>query len=395
MQRNGVWIAAAALALAACAPKVDPMSAPITPQDRIKVQIPQACEVAYNNALPTVAVVDFANNTSFDMAAAVEHAAQGTSTTTSTGASVSGVGIGASPAGIGVVGAEAHAERTTTNFAERSQTIQRQINAKLGASVAEGVQSKLVEMGGMKLFTRRQLKQVLEEQKFQMSGLVDPKTAVRIGKLVGVRYIITGAVNNALVKYVPPSEDNSSGGGLLGMLASAAAKALEGWNVEVDIVLNVIDVQTGEMVFSKEASGFANLGNTPSFSYDLLIGGIKKAAKRAVDDLQQELAQYFPLRGYIIQLRTPEGGEKRFALINLGRMQKVQPGQKFAVIDFQEVEDPITGKRTCDQVKLPVTLTISNQVQADKAWGVVEGDGLSRVKLGQVVERTDITGAIF
>ena len=379
------------MVVAACAPKVDPMSAPISPQDRIKVQVPPACEVAYHNALPTVAVVDFANNTSFDMAAVVEQSKQGAGVSTTTGASAGVVGVVPGAA----AGAEVHTETTAAAYREQASTVARKINAKLGESVAEGVQSKLVEMGGMKLFTRRQLKHVMEEQKFQMSGLVDPRTAVRIGKLAGVRYIITGAINNALVKYVPPSENQDTGGGVLGALAAAAAAAVEGWNVEVDLVLNVIDVQTGEMVFSKEVTGYQNLGDTPNFNYDMLISGIKKAAKDAVESLQQELARYFPLRGYIIQLRTPEGGEQRYALINLGRQQKVQPGQEFAVIDFQEVEDPITGKRTCDQVKLPVKLTISNQVQADKAWGVIEGDGLSRVKLGQVVERTDITGAIF
>jgi len=393
MRGMQAWLGATIVAVAAgCAPKIDPTSAPITPQDRQKVEIPPACEMAYQNAVPRVAVLDFANNTSFDLASAVESAASGSSSSTTVGASAMGIGV--APTGIGV--AEAHAERTTGSFQERSQTISRQINAKLGASVAEGVTSRLVEMGGMKVFTRRQLQQVLEEQKFQMSGLVDPKTAVRIGRLVGVRYVITGAVNNALVTYTPPSQDTgSSDGSLLGAIVSAAAKALEGWNVKVDIVLNIIDVQTGEVIFSKEAEGFENLGDTPNFNYDVLIAGIKKAAKDAADKLQADVAQYFPLRGYIIQLRTPEGGDKRFALINLGREQKVQPGQEFAVIEFQEVEDPITGKRTCDQAKLPVVLKISNQIQRDKAWGVIEGEGISRVKLGQIVERTDISGALF
>ncbi|RME81061.1 MAG: curli production assembly protein CsgG, partial [Zetaproteobacteria bacterium] len=50
---------------------------------------------------------------------------------------------------------------------------------------------------------------------------------------------------------------------------------------------------------------------------------------------------------------------------------------------------------TCDQAKIPATLKISDQVQQDKAWGVIEGDGISRAKLGQIVERTDISGALF
>jgi hypothetical protein len=56
-----------------------------------------------------------------------------------------------------------------------------------------------------------------------------------------------------------------------------------------------------------------------------------------------------------------------------------------------EDEDPVSGSKkiTCNIVKLPVELTVTDQVQAESAWATVEGkpQDLKRVKVGQLVER--------
>ena len=272
------------------------------------------------------------------------------------------------------------------------------MNAKLGESVAEAVVSEIANIGGMKIYTRRDLQKVLEEQKFQMSGLVDPNTAVQIGQLAGVRYIVTGAVNNINLRWVEVGESVKHGLsehlGLVGTALAAAATTQEGWNLTVDLVVKVIDAQTGEVVLSKTVSGREVLGKTPTFNYDSIIGGAKKAAAEALEDIRPELSKLFPLRGYIIQLRTAPDKSARYALINVGAKQGLKEGQEFFVIDFQVVEDPITGKVSCDQIKLPVTLVVSKQIQTDKAWTVVQGDKnqIMRVKLGQVVERKPLKG---
>jgi hypothetical protein len=60
---------------------------------------------------------------------------------------------------------------------------------------------------------------------------------------------------------------------------------------------------------------------------------------------------------------------------------------------FEEMEDedPVSGSKkiTCNIVKLPVELIVTDQIQADSAWTTVEGkpQDLKRVKVGQLVER--------
>lgn len=383
-------------ALLACGPKssqIDPTTYRITQMDRVRVDVPQACKVAYERAVPTVAVIDFANNTTFDLAKVVQTQEAGTTTRKEVHGGVWGVVGGPTGVGVGHVGGSV----AKTDWRKQSQTISREVNAKLGESVAETVVSEIASIGGMKIYTRRDLEKVLQEQKFQMSGLVDPNTAVEIGRLAGVRYIITGAVNNVNLKWVSLEDAKGLAKGLLGTWGSvlaAGAATQEGWNVTVDVVIKVIDAETGEVLLSKEVSGREVMGKTPTFNYDSIIGGIKKAVAEAVEDIRPEISQLFPLRGYIIQLRTAPDGKERYALINVGGKQGVKEGQEFYVIEFQEIKDPITGRSTCDQIKLPITLVVSNQVQTDKAWAYAKGDKnqLARLKLGQVIERKPLEG---
>jgi len=51
----------------------------------------------------------------------------------------------------------------------------------------------LEEIGIFNIVDRERLKDILSEQSLQYSGLVDQKTAVRLGKLVASQYILTGS----------------------------------------------------------------------------------------------------------------------------------------------------------------------------------------------------------
>ncbi len=389
----GVGATAFTIACGSKAKAIDPTAFPVTDADRVKVEIPEACRVAYERAVPKVAVVDFANNTTFDLAKVVESQEVGAYEKKRVSGGAAGVVVGPGGAGVGWVSGS----KEKGAWARQAQTVSRDVNAKLGESVAEAVVTEVAQIGGMKIYTRRDLQKVMQEQKFQMSGLVDPNTAVQIGKLAGVKYLITGAVNNVNIVWRNLRHAKAAAEALLGTagtLLAAGAETQEGWNVTVDLTIKVIDAETGEIVLSKKVSGREVLGKTFQMNYDAIIGGIKKAASEAVEDIKPELSRIFALRGYIIQLRTAPDRSVRYALINVGTKMGVREGQEFYVIDFQDITDPITGKSSCDQIKLPVTLVVSKQIQLDKAWAVIEGDPkqIMRVKLGQVVERKPLKG---
>lgn len=59
--------------------------------------------------------------------------------------------------------------------------------------VGDNLSIELMKLG-FEVSDRRRLQSVLEEQGLQMSGLAEPKVAIKIGKMIGAQAIVTGAV---------------------------------------------------------------------------------------------------------------------------------------------------------------------------------------------------------
>ncbi|MFB3926065.1 MAG: CsgG/HfaB family protein [Syntrophales bacterium] len=385
-------ILAMVFALAACVTstvKLDPLSFVADPPDKEK--IPRVCKSAYERVFPKVAVVNFTNNTTFDFANMVQASIQGQRQRTAVG----GAAVAAAPGAAGIV----WGSREHTRFQADSQRIERQVNAKLSESVEDGVTNEIVNMGGAKVFTRTEMQKVINEHKFQRSGLVDDTQLVRLGKFAGVKYIVTGSVNNVNLAW----KDYGSSGfkqqsGLGYVIAGGLLSTQEGWNISTEVAIRILDVETGEILFSKVVSGREIIGKTPYPNYDALIGGIKKAAAKGLEDARPQLSKWFTLKGYIFQTRTSPDGKERSALINIGEKQGLKEGDRLVAYTFQEIADPFDeSKKECDIVKLPTEIEVTNQLQAEKAWVIVRGDAgsIKRIKVGQLVERAPLEGQSF
>jgi curli biogenesis system outer membrane secretion channel CsgG len=394
----------ASFLLTACAtvPKIDPTACTIDKGP--KQDVPKICRSAYESVFPKVAVVNFTNNSTFDYANVVQSQVKGSSQRTAVG----GAAVGVAPGGAGIV----WGAKEQRQFQRDSATTERQVNAKLSESVEDGVMDQLVNMGGAKVFTRKEMEKIFSEQKFQQSGLTDESTLVRLGKLVGVKYIITGSVNNVDLTYktyesarkgardtgkevAKRSEDKGTAltGLLIGTAVAATLEAMEGWNIGTEITLRILDVETGEVLFSDKVIGKQNIGKIPYPNYDALVGGIKKAASTGLENSRPKLSKWFTVKGYINQLRTSSDGKERIARLSIGEKMGIKPGSKLIVSTFEEMEDedPATGNKkiTCNIFKLPVELTVSDQIQAEGSWAMIEGkpEDVKRIKVGQLVER--------
>jgi curli biogenesis system outer membrane secretion channel CsgG len=368
--------------------KHDPMSFVTDPPD--KERVPRVCKNVYESVIPRVAVVNFTNNTTFDYANMVQGSVQGTDQRTAVG----GAAVGVAPGAAGIV----WGAKEKRQFQRESQRIERQINAKLSESVEDGVMNELVTMGGSKVYTRNEMKKILEEQQFQRSGLVDDSQLVRLGKLAGIRFMVTGSVNNINLVWKDFGSSQLGQYGLGAAIAGGLIGTQEGWNITTDIALRILDVETGEILFSKIVSGKEIIGKTPYPNYDALIGGIKKAAAKGLEDVRPEMSKWFTLKGYIFQTRTSPDGSERSALVNIGSKMGLKAGQKLSVYTFQEITDPFDeSKKSCDIQKIPVEIEVTDQLQDDKAWVIVKGDknALKRVKVGQLVERVSLEGQSF
>jgi hypothetical protein len=74
---------------------------------------------------------------------------------------------------------------------------------ELGRFLAEEMSGALVnEAGGFRVVDRTHLKAILQEHKLAATGLIDPETARRLGKIAGVDTLVTGTIASAFGETV-------------------------------------------------------------------------------------------------------------------------------------------------------------------------------------------------
>jgi len=353
------------------------------------VQIPSVCKGEYQKltAQPKVAILPFTNNSSFAKATTK------TSNTHSNYTKGAVAGVGVMPTGIGagyVAGGKKDKYTTSTK---------RVVDPKLDKAIASALEGVISDMGGAEVYTREDLAKILKEQKLQQSGLFDENSIVQVGKLSGVKYIITGSIDRVTQEYknyktaakvvsLTTKNSNDNADLLIKSVINFGATAMSGTKITTTVTFKVIDVETGKIVFSKQITESKNIGNVRNPSYTQVIGGIKADVIAAIKKLKPDLSQFFSVRGYILQVRSDKKHNEYIAQINLGYKDKVKPNQKFSVYTFNEVIDPVKRTRLCDMTKMDITLQVSkNQIEPHRAWTIATGSNVKDLRPGQIVKR--------
>jgi curli biogenesis system outer membrane secretion channel CsgG len=187
---------------------------------------------------------------------------------------------------------------------------------------------------------RDKLDLVLKEQGLATAGAIDPSTAARVGKILGVKYIILGGIDKFNV-------NNTKGGigGIGGNLVQAQAT----------INLRIIDTTTAERVVSLSADGEVRKGGgffrganlSRDAEWGIASETIQKVSKTVVAKLvtpdymariKGAAAPGGPVAGRIIRV------EGTRAYINLGSASGLKIGDKFNVVSLgAALIDPDTG----------------------------------------------------
>jgi curli biogenesis system outer membrane secretion channel CsgG len=114
-----------------------------------------------------------------------------------------------------------------------------------GAAATQDVfVTELVKSGKFRVVEREQLEALMQEKNLSLSGDVDPKTAVKIGKLLGVNYLLTGAVTEYGV-----TDKGAHGSGIGRLPGFSAGKR----SFVAALNARLIDTSTGEIVWADEA----------------------------------------------------------------------------------------------------------------------------------------------
>lgn len=147
---------------------------------------------------------------------------------------------------------------------------------KVGQGAADMLTTELVKETDFDIYERDRLNAVLDEQNLGQSGLMDVSTAAKIGKLIGVEYIVTGAVT----EY---GDSNAGGGG------GGVHVGKKGYYATVDVRL--VDVNTARIVFADTGNGSKASMNVRVFGFGGGEGWNEKHATEAMRGAIQELTQ--------------------------------------------------------------------------------------------------------
>jgi hypothetical protein len=349
-----------------------------------KVNIPQICREEYKNLVPKVAVSDISNNSTFGKAEVSQSSEE----------KVFKAGAGASPIGIGI-GVEAKNNK-------HSQS--RSTDAKLSKTVVSLLESTVLEVGGLNLYTREDMYKVDNELKLQDSGLIDEDTLVEVGKTAGVEYIITGSIDNISQKLrdnssiskasVELSKHTDNDNLKLGsMLATILTNVTDGMKISTKATIKVIKVSTGEILFSKDIFDTVDIGKIKNPTFDQIIGAVKVAISNALPSIKQDLAKHIKSGGYITQIRENSLGD-RIVQINLGSNENSRANQIYTTYSFEEFEDPMSGKKRCDTMRTNTKLLTSNQISKIGTWCKIAPNNSTKkeiIKLNQLVKREGIS----
>ncbi len=135
---------------------------------------------------------------------------------------------------------------------------------RLGTQMSDVLETELIKSQQFRVFERQALKHVIDEQKLGGSGLVDPETAAKVGKIKGVKYIVSGSVTNFGIQQ---SRDS--------FIVGSTKRHVAQCTVDVKLV----DVETSEIIWKDSGSGKALssatqvMGAGTSAGYDESLAG--------------------------------------------------------------------------------------------------------------------------
>lgn len=218
----------------------------------------------------------------------------------------------------------------------------------VGTGVAEMLVTALSETRKYTLIERDKLDAVLAEQRLGASGAVTPQTAAKIGRLLGARFIVTGAVTEFGVK------DSKVGvGGLDKVLPFGGSAKLSKNTARAALDVRAIDTATGQIVAAAKGEGSkssaevsGDLSIAPSFDFgkegfdETILG---KAARKAVDAVAKELTAKFDEGGAdSVKIIKVTGNQ---VYINSGSADGEKEGRVYHIFRLgEEMTDPDTGE---------------------------------------------------
>lgn len=221
----------------------------------------------------------------------------------------------------------------------------------LPAALTDLMINALINSNRFRVFERRKLDSLIAEQGFQhFSGLVDPSTAVQLGRMIGAHFVVTGSITDI--------SRGGSGGIRLGPVGFGES------SLRVTLTVRIVDVATGEILYS-----VVEKKKSTRSQVDLGIGGIEMYSRTSQDIITTvnamcekivadfiarmdaggltELAD-ISLQGYVVEVSG------KTVYLNLGKNSGIKVGDAVRILKpGKAIVDPKTGE-VLDQELTPI-----------------------------------------
>lgn len=209
----------------------------------------------------------------------------------------------------------------------------------------------LVGMGRFEVIEREHIQRILSEQRFQVSGAVNPDTAVRLGEILGIDYAFIGSLDRCSAK----SEYWTDKDGKRHYYYSGSAEAS----------IRIVDASTGTILSSFRLTGSGTDSSSTSVA-------CMNAIRSCFDSsFERRLASAFPVVARVLEYRS-----KDEVYIYTDESTVITKGSDFRILrsTVMEVGDPGAERRfvSSDEVAVVRIVSVYGTVGKGK---VVESSG--------------------
>lgn len=201
----------------------------------------------------------------------------------------------------------------------------------VGKIVAEWFTTAFVNTGRFDVIERRLLQQILEEQKMGVTGLIDPRSASRLGKVLGVKTVVSGTVQS----YDGISEIN----------------------------VRLLNVETGSIITAESFKGSS-----------------ASSLNKLVNEAAAKIIRHFPLQGYVVKRSVGK------VTVDLGGNAGVRAGMQFRVYtEGAPLKHPKTGEVLSVEIIDKGTIRVTS-IRENISDSVIVNEACpSCIKAGQLV----------
>lgn len=201
---------------------------------------------------------------------------------------------------------------------------------RIGDTATDILITELVKSGKFIVVERQKLDKIMEEQKLGQSGAIDPNTAAKVGKILGLNALVTGSISQFGVKK--EGKD---------FIISQSKQQI----VECTVDIRVVDTETGQVLLAdsgkgvvRKASGkFLGMGNQSKYDETLEGEALRAAIVKFTDNIISQVNK----KPWSCRVAAVKDGR---VYLNAGIEAGVQVGQKLKVFSQgAQIIDPDTG----------------------------------------------------